>query len=84
MAGVKLAAVQAAYTLVNQEIPADFPHRERIRRPEQDEWVEPGDSVTTCRRDQVEPAAPPMPASRARMMAPDRSLTCSLVMMLET
>ena len=29
-------------------------------------------------------AAPPMPASRARMMAPDRSATCSLAMMLET
>jgi hypothetical protein len=34
--------------------------------------------------DQFDPAAPPMPASRARMMAPDRSATCSLVMMLET
>ena len=114
------------------QIPADFPHRERVRRPDQDEWVEPGNSVIvdpegavprgrhgtrrqsctptstsllcgphaatstrsatttaptsssstpthapvlrsssrTFRRDQVEPAAPPMPASRARMMAP--------------
>jgi hypothetical protein len=34
--------------------------------------------------DHDEPAAPPMPASRARMMAPERSATCSLVMMLDT
>src|SRR6478672_9064653 len=30
------------------------------------------------------PPAPPRPASRARRMAPDRSDTCSLVMMLDT
>ena len=129
------------------QIPADFPHRDRVRRPDQDEWVEPGNSVivnpdgavlagrarhgtrrpsctptstspssgqhtgtstrsatTTAptssssmsipgpalrlssnrRRRQDGPAAPPMPASRALRMAPDRSATCSLAMMLET
>ena len=27
------------------QIPADFPHRDRVRRADQDEWVEPGNSV---------------------------------------
>ena len=113
------------------QIPANFPHRDRVRRADQDEWVEPGNSVivdpdgvvlagparheetilyadidlaavrphagtstrsatTTAptfssststaapvrlsssrrRRRQVGPAAPPRPASRARMIAP--------------
>jgi nitrilase len=27
------------------QIPTDFPHRDRVRRADQDEWVEPGNSV---------------------------------------
>jgi nitrilase len=27
------------------QIPADFPHRDRVRRADQDKWVEPGNSI---------------------------------------